>query len=119
MPEPEKKSNGFALIKCAPRTSKMEAPMVNVGVNGRPFQIERGKLVPVPMAVVQVLDNASVPLFSDDEVDADSGRKKFIGMGHRYAYELVKTLDEKAYNELRAIALKRDIKQEDLKAVGL
>jgi hypothetical protein len=113
------KANGFALIKCSPRTSKLESPIVSVGFNGRPFNIERGKLVPVPMAVVEILDHATIPLYSDDELDPDSGRKKYIGQGHRYSYEVVKKLDQDQYDTLRGIAMKRDIVPQDLSALGL
>ena len=119
MPEKQEKASGFALIRCSQRGSKLESNIVSVGLNGRPFNIERGKLVPVPMGVVGVLENAVQPVYSDDEADPESGRKKFIGMAPRYTFTIEKKFDEETYEKLRTIALKRDLTPGDLKAVGL
>ena len=116
--EAPKKENGFAIIRCAARRSPEEPNMVEVGVNGKAYSLQRGKLVPVPQDVVNVLNDAEIPYYTDED-DEMTGRRALAGMTKRYPFEVVRRINEEQYAGLRAIAMTRDIAESDLKEFGL
>ena len=113
------KELGFALIRLAGRSSQLEPNIVSVGINGKPYNMQRGKLIPVPHSVTHALDNATIPLYSEEEEDENTKRRRFIGMAKRYPYELVRKLDKERYESLRTIAQQRDITDADLSSLGM
>jgi hypothetical protein len=106
----------WAIIKVNPRQSPTEPLDVHVGVNGKTWVLQRGKLVPVPMEVTHALDNSRFPVYAepDDENESIEGRKVKIGEQHRYPYETIARITEPDYMKLRAIALKRDLKDAEV-----
>lgn len=64
---------GTRLIKIAADQNSQEEDVVFIGVNGYPFYIKRGHEVKVPLAVIEVLENAVIK----------DGKMKIGGVGTR------------------------------------
>lgn len=113
-----KEDFAYALIRLAGRSGLTEPNIVSVGINGKPFNMQRGMMIPVPQSVVGVLSNAVVPEYAEEE-DGITRRRQFLGMRQRYPFEVVRKLDKTRYDALRSIALERTIIDEDLSQLGI
>lgn len=108
----------YALIRLAGRSGITEPNLVSVGINGKPYNMQRGLMIPVPKSVVEALNNAAVPEYAEEE-DGNTRRRRFLGMRQRYPFEIVRKLDKTKYDSLRTVALEREITQEDLSQLGI
>lgn len=113
-----KEDPDYALIRLAGRSGLTEPNIVSVGINGKPFNMQRGMMIPVPQSVVGALSNAVVPEYAEEE-DGITRRRAFIGMRQRYPFEVVRKLDKIKYDALRKIALERTITDQDLSQLGI
>jgi hypothetical protein len=109
---------GFALIRLHARSGVTEPAIVSVGVNGKPYNMQRNKDIPVPWSVVHALENAKLKDYAE-EGDEQTRRRVFIGWKHRYPFDVIRKLDQAKYDALRSIALERDIVPEDLQQLGM
>lgn len=114
----EDTEQAYALIRLAGRSGLTEPNIVSVGINGKPFNMQRGMMIPVPQSVVGALNNAVVREFSEEE-DGNTQRRRFLGMRQRYPFEIVRKLDRGRYDALRTIAMEREITNEDLAQLGI
>ena len=96
----------YALVRFFPRSDPRDIETVFVGVNGRAYIIKRGEIVPVPVSVVGVAENAQIPVYktvNDNNVD----RKVLAGYRPSYPFEAICGITTEEANGLKALMVAR------------
>ena len=118
--EEVKPKRDFAIIRMGGKRTKQDSTLVPVRVNSETIRMKRGSYIPVKAAVVYALRNALEPIPEDDDGSGSTQqirRRKVVEYSPRYPFELFGWIDEKAYNRLRKIALKREITEREVNEV--
>jgi len=118
--EEVKLKRDFAIIRMGGKRSKQDSTLVPVRVTGETIRMKRGSYIPVKAKFVHALRNALEPITEEDDGSGSTQqirRRKTVDYSPRYPFELFGWIDEKNYNRLRKIALKREITEWEVNEV--
>jgi len=119
-PEEVKPKRDFAIIRMGGKRTKKDPTLVVVRVTGETIRMKRGSYIPIKAKFVHALRNALEPITEEDDGSGSTQqirRRKTVDYSPRYPFELFGWIDEKTYNRLRKIALKREITEREVNEV--
>ena len=118
--EEVKPKRDFAIIRMGGKRTKQDSTLVPVRVTGETIRLKRGSYIPVKAKFIHALRNALQPITEEDDGTGSTQqirRRKTVDYSPRYPFELFGWIDEKNYNRLRKIALKREITEREVNEV--
>jgi len=118
--EEVKPKRQYAIIKMGGKRTKQDSTLVPVRVTGETIRMKRGAYIPVKAKFVHALRHALEPITEEDDGSGSTQqirRRKTVDYSPRYPFELFGWIDEKTYNRLRKIALKREITEREVNEV--
>ena len=111
----DRRDKEFAVIRIQERSSEIEPVDVFVNFNGTRMVIKRDEYVPVPSGVIDILRNATKPVFAPvSESGIMISKRKAVSHAQRFPFELTSFLSEPEYTYLKGIASKRSLTEKEV-----
>jgi hypothetical protein len=103
----------WALIRLAPSHDPKELKEVPLNHNGFNIQVQKGKWVPVNWVFVDKLEQAEIPVYSNEP----GQQREPMGHRSRFDFQGPYKISEQQYKDLSKIAKVRDITPEEITAI--